>query len=134
MCTRSTKTRSPASCSATAIARWPRVSFLTPHVRPQSAPFGTHSARPALVRLAPPLADVTLEIAALTWSNLSSWTGASDGPPSREHPSMWIDEADPTRLLVFGGYAFEPRQYTLVWDLWQFDLGTRTWSSIAMNN
>src|SRR5262249_25020705 len=50
---------------------------------------------------------LTTTVRALAWQQLPAWTPHVDGPPSREYGSMWIDPADPDRLLLFGGFLYE---------------------------
>lgn len=50
---------------------------------------------------------------------------APNGPDAREHPLLWVDG---DQLYLFGGFSFEPRQYTVVSDVWIFDLAAGAWS------
>jgi hypothetical protein len=73
--------------------------------------------------------EVALEVQKIAAAPITPWSGTA-GPAAREHPLLWIDAADPDRLLLFGGYLFEPRQYTPAWDLWALDLASDTWSEL----
>lgn len=77
--------------------------------------------------------NITATIRALSWSQVGPWTGA-EGPSAREHPSIWVDENNPDRLLMFGGMLFVPRQYTVAWDIWELNLATETWQQLTPAN
>ncbi len=63
----------------------------------------------------------------LEWTNVAEWQPAQVGPPGREYGGWWVD-AVRERLFVFGGFHYEPRQFTPANDLWSFDLVGATWS------
>lgn len=67
----------------------------------------------------------------ITWSALPTWTPGSDGPLSREYGTMWIDEANPDRLLVWGGFHYQPEQFTPAAEFWQYDLVSTTWTQLS---
>jgi hypothetical protein len=67
------------------------------------------------------------------WGQAIEWTSTS-GPEAREHPTLFIDDASPDTLWLFGGFGFVPRQFTVVNDLWRLELTTGRWERIdAMN-
>lgn len=70
----------------------------------------------------------TVTVEALAFGEPIEWTV---GPDAREHPAMWIDPAEPDALYLFGGFSFAPRQFTVVDDLWRFDLNTEAWTEIG---
>lgn len=69
----------------------------------------------------------TVTVEALAFDAPIEWTV---GPDAREHPAMWIDPAEPDALYLFGGFSFVPRQFTVVDDLWRFDLSAGTWTEL----
>jgi hypothetical protein len=68
-----------------------------------------------------------LRFASIQWS-------AGDGPAEREHPLLFLDAEDPDRMFLFGGFLFEPRQFTIAADLWAFDLAAETWTAVTSSN
>jgi len=81
-------------------------------------------------------ADVVLpvNIRALRWSSTPSWMPGRNGPLAREYGSIWMDSQDPNRLLVFGGFVYVPRQFTVSWDGWSLDVTTGEWTFLSMTN
>lgn len=67
------------------------------------------------------------------WAQPITWAAAA-GPSEREHPSLFIDDAAPDALWLFGGFTFEPRQFTVVNDLWRLDLVTNQWALVDTTN
>lgn len=53
---------------------------------------------------------------------------APNGPDAREHALLWVDGDS---LFLFGGFSFSPRQFTVVSDVWAFDLIAGAWSEVA---
>ena len=80
---------------------------------------------------------IPVTVQPLTWSKLAQWKGGAkegaEGPLGREYFSMWLDEARPNQLFVFGGFVYEPKQFTPASDLWRFDLGTSTFRKLIMS-
>jgi hypothetical protein len=66
----------------------------------------------------------------LSWSPIRSWT-AANGPDAREHPAVWIDAGDPNRLLLYGGFLYDPVPYAVAKDLWTLDLAGETWVKLS---
>lgn len=75
--------------------------------------------------------SVPLEVRPLSSRALAAWGGA-EGPDAREHPATFADPREPTALLLYGGFSFVPRQFTIVNDLWRYDLVRETWSSLPL--
>jgi hypothetical protein len=73
---------------------------------------------------------LAITIEALRWSPLRSWQPGLDGPVGREYFSTWIDSGDTDRLLVFGGFHYQPKQFTPAWDLWSLNLTSETWTAL----
>lgn len=74
---------------------------------------------------------VMLDVRALRWESLSQWTGGTNGPPGREYGSQWIDPTQPDRMLVYGGFVYEPAQFTPSFDWWEFSLTSRSWTQLV---
>jgi hypothetical protein len=72
--------------------------------------------------------EVVVDVRPLRFVALPAWTEA-EGPSAREHPLMMIHPRQPDRLYMYGGLAFRPRQFTLVSDLWSYNLVTRAWTA-----
>jgi hypothetical protein len=79
-------------------------------------------------------ASLSIEVRPLTFRSLPAWTPGADGPSEREHPAMIMDGGDPDRVLLYGGFAFEPQQYTVVDDLWAYDFETEAWTALPTPN
>ncbi len=73
---------------------------------------------------------IEVESVALRWTSLPTWTEGEDGPLGREYFNWWIDRAAPDRALLFGGFHYRPRQFTVGSDLWALDLSSGTWSAL----
>lgn len=73
-------------------------------------------------------AVLSIPVRVSSWSALPSWTAGVDGPINREYGNFWIDPADPDRAWAFGGFHYEPQQFTAANELWSLDLTTDTWS------
>ncbi|MBX7114603.1 MAG: hypothetical protein K1X64_09790 [Myxococcaceae bacterium] len=76
----------------------------------------------------------TVTIRALSWSRVSTWTEGVDGPLNREYGSMWVDDADPDRVLLFAGYVYKPKQFTPATDLWEVNLVDGKWKQLTPVN
>ncbi|MBL8683997.1 MAG: hypothetical protein JNK05_32795 [Myxococcales bacterium] len=73
----------------------------------------------------------TLEVRALRWQSLATWTGDMDGPLAREYGSQWMDPSDPDRMLVYGGFVYVPQQFTPSFDWWEFSLSSNRWTRLT---
>jgi hypothetical protein len=76
-------------------------------------------------------AELKVSVRPLSWSPVTTWTEEVDGPLSREYASIWLDEKDSDRLLLFGGFLYEPKQFTPSWELWELSLATGKWKALA---
>jgi hypothetical protein len=74
---------------------------------------------------------VAVKVRPITWGAGIKWA-AGMGPSGREHPLMWIDPRVPSKLWLYGGFTFVPKQFTVSNDLWAFDLVQRTWAAQTM--
>lgn len=75
-----------------------------------------------------------ISVTALSWSPLHPWSAPAEGPRAREHAAMWIDARDPDRLYLFGGFLYEPKQYTPNSELWRLDLNNGSWAELPVSN
>lgn len=73
-------------------------------------------------------------VRALAWSRATTWTEGVDGPLDREYASMWVDDANPDRVLLFGGYVYKPQQFTPAHDLWELNLSDGKWKLLTPAN
>jgi hypothetical protein len=71
---------------------------------------------------------ITIERRSMGFEAGFEWT--DDGPPGREYFSMWIDPQNPDALWVFGGFHYEPRQFTVAADLWRLDIPSGQWTAV----
>lgn len=73
------------------------------------------------------------EIASLTlrplgWTSLATWQ-ENTGAKAREYGGWWLDPEG--GLVVYGGYHYQPKQFTAANDVWRFDFGTSAWTALA---
>ncbi len=73
---------------------------------------------------------IDFDVRAIRWSALPTWTPGTDGPLNREYGNMWIDQENPDRMLAFGGFHYQPQQFTPANELWQFDLVNNAWTQL----
>ncbi len=76
----------------------------------------------------------TVTVRALSWSRVTTWTEGVDGPLNREYGAMWLDDTNPDRVLLFGGYVYKPKQFTPSFDLWEFSLADAKWKLLTSAN
>jgi hypothetical protein len=94
-----------------------------------SGPFAIGAA--VVCGAVPATATWSVVVRPLAFSPAAVWTETIDGPLNREYGSMWIDDGNPDRLLVFGGFQYVPAQFTTSWDLWELDLAAGTWTELT---
>ncbi len=75
--------------------------------------------------------SVPLEVRPLSSRALAAW-GRAEGPDAREHPAFVVDPREPTAALLYGGFSFVPRQFTIVNDVWRYDLVRETWTLLPL--
>jgi hypothetical protein len=75
-------------------------------------------------------AELPVKIRRLGWTQLPTWTEGTDGPLAREYGAFWLDAADPSRALLYGGFVYRPRQFTPATDAWALDLASARWSKV----
>ena len=78
--------------------------------------------------------DLQVQVHKASWSTVALWTPSSSVPTARQMPTLWIDEANPNRMLMFGGHLYQPAQWTVTNDLWSLDLDNGQWSSVEPAN
>lgn len=71
---------------------------------------------------------VTLTLRPLGWTSLASWQ-EDTGANAREYGGWWLDPEG--GLVVYGGYHYQPRQFTPANDVWRFDFAASTWAPLA---
>lgn len=76
--------------------------------------------------------SVPLEVRPLSSRALAGW-GRGDGPDAREHPAILPDPREPTGLLLYGGFSFVPSQFTIVNDVWRYDLSREIWTALPIS-
>lgn len=75
-------------------------------------------------------AAVEVDVRPIRFASLPTWT-QGNGPEAREHAQVWIDPQDENRMLLFGGFGFSPRQFTVIADMWAYDLLSNTWTEVS---
>lgn len=71
-----------------------------------------------------------LDLRPLAWSALAEWDKGA-GAPAREYGSWWLDADEGGGLVVFGGFLYEPKQFTPTNDAWRFDFTSNTWAQLT---
>ncbi|MFK7990794.1 MAG: hypothetical protein AB8I08_32540 [Sandaracinaceae bacterium] len=73
-----------------------------------------------------------VEVRPLVWEPLDAWDPAVEGPPAREYGSAWVGElAAEEGLFLFGGFHYEPAQFTPANDLWFYGFTSAGWTSVS---
>ena len=76
-----------------------------------------------------------VEVHRASWKQVSAWSlSAADAPAARQMPTLWIDESNPDRMLLFGGHLYRPVQWTVTNDVWALDLNAGKWAEISPAN
>jgi hypothetical protein len=44
---------------------------------------------------------------------------------------MWIDESNPDRMLAWGGFHYQPQQFTAASEFWEYDLAAESWLQLS---
>lgn len=73
-------------------------------------------------------AEVALSAQPARFSSITPWIPGDSGPLGREYCSMWTDPRAPDLLWVFGGFHYQPQQFTPAQDVWSLDLTTEAWT------
>ncbi len=95
------------------------------------APYGATSGRVRAWCDDVPSEWTAIEVRPLAWTREAQWDDAQSGPPGREYGAFWIDG---DALWVFGGFHYEPKQFTPGADLWRFDLAGRAWTEMEAHD
>jgi hypothetical protein len=78
--------------------------------------------------------EVPLTIEAVRFEPLLAWDGAdASSPAAREYFAWWINPADDDAVYLYGGFVYEPVQFTPSSELWRLDLTSLAWSTVAQN-
>ncbi len=75
--------------------------------------------------------DVNLTVQPLRWTRAAEWTGAG-GPSGREYFATWLD-AEHDRVLLYGGFVYQPQQFTPNHELWAYSLSDARWSQLPLS-
>jgi len=75
-------------------------------------------------------AEVAVNPRSPRFEALASWRPGDQGPIGREYFSMWVDPTDVDRMWLFGGFVYEPQQFTPSNALWSYDLEGESWTSV----
>lgn len=67
----------------------------------------------------------------LSWSVAASWKSGEEGPMAREHAPLWLAHGDTDTLMMYGGFVFQPKPYTVDDTLWALDLSRGRWREVA---
>ncbi|MDP3274790.1 MAG: hypothetical protein Q8Q09_06300 [Deltaproteobacteria bacterium] len=72
----------------------------------------------------------TLNVRAMQWQALPAWMPGTTGPIGREYGAMWVDQTQPDRMLMYGGFVYEPQQFTPSNEWWEYSLTGNTWTPL----
>jgi hypothetical protein len=75
--------------------------------------------------------ELTVAARPLGWSVAASWESGKDGPTAREHAPLWLAQGDTDTLMMYGGFVFQPKPYTVDDTLWALDLAKGRWREVA---
>lgn len=97
------------------------------------APYGSGSREVSVV-CSTGRAPVQVQVEPLRWEPISDWEPDETGgaPGGREYFAWWLAPGDERALYLYGGFSYEPRQFTPSSSLFRFDLRTSAWSSVAL--
>jgi hypothetical protein len=93
-----------------------------------------YQSRDASLALACAHGEITVPvaIAPLRMVPLTTWTSSESAPAAREYFAWWIDPSDADALLLYGGFVYQPRQFTPSSEMWRFDLAALAWSRVSV--
>lgn len=75
---------------------------------------------------------VPITVEPLAFEPLVEWEpSATTGPAGREYFAWWMADGGENALYLYGGFVYEPKQFTPSQELWRFDLGTKVWTTVA---
>lgn len=92
-------------------------------------------AHDAVVACADGERALVVDVAPLAFAAVLDWEADEPAgvPGGREYFAWWLTPRDDERALyLYGGFAYEPVQFTPRNDLYRFDLETSSWSSVAL--
>jgi hypothetical protein len=98
------------------------------------APYGA-GAREVTVLCESGAAALRLEVEALRWAPVADWEpdAPAGSPGGREYFAWWLGPYGDRALYLYGGFAYEPRQFTPSFELFRFDLRSGGWSSVSLS-
>ncbi len=73
--------------------------------------------------------ETTATVGAFSMEPLLSWTDEEGAPPGREYFAWWL--GDDRAVYLYGGFVYQPVQFTPSTDSFRFDLETNTWSQLS---
>ncbi len=81
-------------------------------------------------------ATVRLDVETPRFSPVAQWSPEEDPgtPGGREYFATWMGVDDDRGIYVYGGFVFEPQQFTPNHDLFRFDLLTEAWQSVPVSS
>lgn len=74
---------------------------------------------------------VRATIEALRFEPLARWSAGPTAPAAREYFAWWMDPAGGRALYLYGGFVYEPVQFTPSTEMWRFDLTSLSWSAVT---
>jgi hypothetical protein len=99
------------------------------------APLGA-GVYPLLLHCAQSERKVEVAVTALGFSSVASWEPDDTVglPAGREYFAWWMSpRPNEAAVYLYGGFGYEPAQFTLTSELFRFDLLTSTWTSVAQH-
>ncbi len=96
------------------------------------APYGQVGKIPITARVTCGSTEVDslweLDVHALAFTAAATWKEGTSGPLAREYGACWLDEQDPDTFYIFGGFHYEPQQFTASNDIWSLNLVSGVWT------
>ena len=72
--------------------------------------------------------DLEVQVRELVWRRLADWDPTDgSGPPGREYGAAFFHQGN---MMLYGGFHYQPRQFTPANDLWMFDGQTHGWTEL----
>ena len=74
--------------------------------------------------------SVPVTVEALSMTPLAQWDASNpEAPPAREYFAWWVGQD--RAVYLYGGFVFQPRQFTPSTEAYRFDLTTLAWSRLT---
>lgn len=75
---------------------------------------------------------IEVDVRPLVWEPLAEWDPSVEGPPAREYGSAWVGALEEQEgLFLFGGFHYEPAQFTPANDLWFYGFASERWAEVT---